>query len=554
MRNKSLLSITLIGFVAVLVYFIPYFILGQNASIRVFDNLDGEIIYKMMAARKGYWLNYHALIPEIMNGLPRFCLTSGLNFTTLMFGISPPFIAYLANDFIMRIIGFIGIFLLMKKHIFKEENERWFVYLFSSAYIFIPFNTIYGLTDLGQPLLLYSYLNILKRDAKPIDYVCIVIFPFFSQFVLSGFFAGVALGIIWIYYWVKEKEYNKAALIILIGYAVSSLIVEYNLITPIIEGFHSHREEIIFHNEGNNIILFILNYLWETCLPPGQFFTFPIWIAVFLAFFTGGEGRNKIFKALSTFLIIYITINSLFFYNPSIKGFRLSRFYHLLPLCWMLLFGCALEILLKSKNKKWLRTSAIIIITIQAGFLWIKDTNYTTGNWIRNSIGLKASYNYPSYKSFFAENQFAQIRDFIGKPQASYRIINIGILPAVSQYNGFYTLDSYQNNYPLSYKHQFLQIEVEELAKNKTNPFYGFGNWCYIFPAEISSTTIIEGRFNKEAILHDLKLNHTAMKSMHCEYVLSSAQIEHCEKSGLRYLHCFIDPESHWDVWLYRVM
>jgi hypothetical protein len=220
----------------------------------------------------------------------------------------------------------------------------------------------------------------------------------------------------------------------------------------------------------------------------------------------------------------------------------------------MLLFGFALEILLKSKNKKWLKVSAIIIITIQACFLWVKDTNYTTGNWIRNSIGLKASYNYPSYKSFFAENQFARIRNFIGKPQASYRIINIGILPAVSQYNGFYTLDSYQNNYPLSYKHQFMKIEVEELAKNKTNPFYGFGNWCYIFPAEISSTTIIEGRFNKEAILHDLKLNHTAMKSMHCEYVLSSAQIEHCEKSGLRYLHCFIDPESHWDVWLYRVM
>ena len=175
---------------------------------------------------------------------------------------------------------------------------------------------------------------------------------------------------------------------------------------------------------------------------------------------------------------------------------------------------------------------------------------------MKEKIGISATHYHPSYKAFFAEKQFAEVARFIGKKQSTYRILNVGILPAVSQYNGFYTLDSYQNNYPLAYKHQFENIEREELNKNATNKrFYEeFGNMCYIFPAEVAYTNLFFADFNKNKVLHNLTLNHEAMKAMHCEYVLSSAKIEHCEKSGLQYLHCFIDPESHWDVWLYQVM
>lgn len=109
--------VVLTGTVCLLIYFIPYFLWGEGASIRIFDNLDGEVLYKILASRKAYWLNYQTVIPEIMNGLPRFCITSGLNYTTLLFALFPPFIAYLVNDFTVRLIGFVGMYAVLSKHV-----------------------------------------------------------------------------------------------------------------------------------------------------------------------------------------------------------------------------------------------------------------------------------------------------------------------------------------------------------------------------------------------------------------------------------------------------
>lgn len=45
-----------------------------------------------------------------------------------------------------------------------------------------------------------------------------------------------------------------------------------------------------------------------------------------------------------------------------------------------------------------------------------------------------------------------EIKDYIGKPQSSYRVGSIGLHPSVSQESGFYTVDGYVNSYPLAYK------------------------------------------------------------------------------------------------------
>jgi hypothetical protein len=71
----------------------------------------------------------------------------------------------------------------------------------------------------------------------------------------------------------------------------------------------------------------------------------------------------------------------------------------------------------------------------------------------------------------------------VGKPIQDYRVVSIGLHPAVAQYNGLYTLDTYNNFYPLSYKHQFLNIIAPELNKNKSLKSYFdlWGGRCYIF-------------------------------------------------------------------------
>lgn len=124
MCNLNKFRVILTGIVCLLIYFIPYFLLGEGASIRVFDNLDGEILYKILASRKACWLNYQTVIPEIMNGLPCFCITSGLNYTSLIFALFPPFIAYLVNDFTVRLIGFVGMYSILSKHITHDCGKK----------------------------------------------------------------------------------------------------------------------------------------------------------------------------------------------------------------------------------------------------------------------------------------------------------------------------------------------------------------------------------------------------------------------------------------------
>jgi hypothetical protein len=408
------------------------------------------------------------------------------------------------------------------------------------------------LTELGQPLVLFAFLNLLKGEKSIVNYVWIFLFPFFSSFVLSGLFVGIALGVIWLIFCIKHRQFLSRPLFALLGYAVFCLIVEYNLIVPILQGFHSHREETVFNKSDENLLLFSLKYLWENGIY-AQFYTLPVWLTVISAFILNGEKRRTVGKTLFYFIIIFLVIILFDYYCPSIKGFRLSRFYHLLPVCWMLLLAAASQILQQKGRKEALLS--YVILSVQIVFLLFRSYNYCSGNTIRDRLGFQSSYHYPSFSSFYAKSLLNEVSDFIGKEKSEYRILNIGILPAVTQYNGYYTLDSYQNNYPLEYKHLFRKIIAGELEKSESarGIFDNFGNWCYIFPGEVHPVEIIRGEYAKNRILYDLELNANALQTAGCNYIFSSAEIKNCERSGLKFLKSFKNDDSHWDVWLYEV-
>lgn len=125
------------------------------------------------------------------------------------------------------------------------------------------------------------------------------------------------------------------------------------------------------------------------------------------------------------------------------------------------------------------------ILSVQIVFLLFRSYNCCSGNMIRNRLGFQSSCRYPSFSSFYAKTLLNEVSDFTGKEKSEYRILNIGILPAVTRYNGYYTLDSYQNNYPLEYK---------------------------LFPGEVHPVEIISGEYAKNRILYDLELNADALR------------------------------------------
>ena len=144
------------------VYFIPFLVLGSNSYITIHDNLDGEFVekYLLVATGKALSFNGSAAIENIMNGLPRTALPSALNVSVLLFYLFPPAWAYIVNSILVHIIGFCGMFLLLRKHFLKEDKDYLLAGAVSLCYFLIPYYTTYGISVAGQPLLAYAFLNI----------------------------------------------------------------------------------------------------------------------------------------------------------------------------------------------------------------------------------------------------------------------------------------------------------------------------------------------------------------------------------------------------------
>jgi Protein of unknown function (DUF6044) len=190
--------------------------------------------------------------------------------------------------------------------------------------------------------------------------------------------------------------------------------------------------------------------------------------------------------------------------------------------------------------------------------LYILLTLFLNKEWRINTqslLGLPKPADAPPYRAFFAEDQFRKIKAALPGSPSDYRVVSIGMHPIVAQQNGFYTLDSYQNNYPLAYKHQFRQIMASEWAKPEAariRPYFdAYGNRCYIFPAELGMNCLI-GKADKQVVL-DLRFNSAAFRQMGGRYVFSAVEIKKAASLGWRQIGVFDDAESYWRIWVYAV-
>jgi len=231
---------------------------------------------------------------------------------------------------------------------------------------------------------------------------------------------------------------------------------------------------------------------------------------------------------------------------PRLHAFNGTRFYFLLPLLWMLLLAVSVQEL---QRKRWGLFAGWTLLIIQAIVLLKFNTEYA------NNVKLLAHRQVyePSFKRFFAQDLFMQMDQYIGKPKQSYRVVSVGMFPAVPQFNGFYTLDSYQNNYPLSYKLQFRKIIAKELDKDEflKNYFDGWGNRCYIFSSELGQNAMCFS--GAHIVLHNLQLDTKQLRAMGCRYVISAVLIENSGDNGLTLEKEFYSRDSFWHIYLYSL-
>ncbi|MCD2246611.1 DUF6044 family protein [Listeria marthii] len=541
------------------IYVAPLFILGGNSHVRIHDNLDSNMTwYKMVLDSGDYTAKVGtANIDQIMDdSVPRDSFDSefvGIDWLYMIF--SAP-IAFAVSQLITRVFAFLGLFLWARDYLIKDKKYLVPLYFVSLAFALTPYWPSGMLSTLGMPLALWAFLNIRNNRRRIWNVVILTLLPFYSSLILGFCFFLVMVGFIWLYDVIKKKQVNIRFLLSIIYMGLLYVVVNYRFIYAMfLHPEPDSRSEFSLPQLSflSSIRLsfknFINGHTHDQAL--AGFVILPILLLVLVLIIIKREWvKEKLFLWLFGFNLFLSFWYGFWWYKgwnvikenvEIMRTFNFSRFHFLQPFLFYGLFALAIIYLIKKGN--WWRKLAYVAIVLQLVVVFANNSEiyYRTGN------------GSPSINQFYATEQFEEIKDYIGKPQSSYRVGSIGLHPSVSQENGFYTVDGYVNSYPLAYKKAFRKIIAGELDKSPVLEDYydNWGNRCYLFSAELGKNY----DFGKDSEKHikQLDFNSEAFKAVGGEYILSAVPIDNAADVGLQFEKAFNNKESYWKIYLYKV-
>ncbi|MCX6295669.1 MAG: DUF6044 family protein [Bacteroidetes bacterium] len=539
-----------LSFLIIALYFLPYIILGKNSPLLILDNMDSNITWVKIILESGnLFSNPYTKIDQVLNGISNSSIYGIYDFSLIWFKTCGIYWGYVINKFLMTIVGFIGMYYLLKKHFLPKDVYILIPFGVSLIFAFLPFWS-FTMSVCGLPLLLFAFLNLRNKTYHYSNWLIILLFPFYSSLILSGVFFMLIITLIFIYDAVRFRLFNYQVLlgIILMGcmYIISHFPLFYTFI---------FRSSIVSHRiEFQMLALSFLDASQKAfkLFSEGQFHAQSLHTFIIIPVLFGSYLLYKA-KSISRsykFILIFILLTSMFYgfldwsmiaqLNKKLMDtlpIQLQRLHFLHPIFWYILFAVSLYKISTYFNAG----KKIVMILLLIQFL------YVVGNH-----ELIANRKGPSFNQFYAQKQFNEIKTFINKPQNSYRVISVGIHPSIAQFNGFYTLDGYFPSYPLEYKHEFREIISPELDKSKKLKDY-FDNWgsrCYAFSSE-TGLDFVDPKYRR---IQQLDYNFDAFKKMGGEYIISRAEIDLGNNTKLKLVKTFSKYDSYWKIYLYEVL
>ncbi|MFZ4452572.1 DUF6044 family protein [Salibacterium aidingense] len=560
----------LISLGLILVYLSPLILLGEGVHLRIHDNLDSNLIwYKTLVENHVLFAPSDKEIPSIMNGLPRESLSAELSMFALLFTLFDPFPAYAVNLFLMRFIAFFGMYLLLKKHVLPTNKPGAFISVGTAlAFSLTAFWPFGGLSFAGVPLVLYAFLNLRNRENNWKNWLIIGLVPFYSSFIVSFIFFLAIMSGLWLVDAIRKKQPNW---LFFTGIAVMTalyLIKQYRLVYGELmgKGFTTHRAEFDRgHRDWETVINFFGNNLLHSHSHSYSLhYPFAFYTAVFALLFIGIIAVVRRWKLswkpapltagekAVPFLLLSIVVFSFWIsiwnwegmrvlkdVSDLINEFNFGRFHLLNIVTWYVVFALALMMI-----QRRIKFGMVLVVLLLIG--------QVTGETTRHHEFKYRNIDYPSYEEFYSEELFSEIQAYIGQDPEDYRVVSIGMHPAIAQYNGFYTLDFYVTMYPLEYKHQFENVIAGELEKNSTldNYYSTWGGRVYTFADELGKNYLFTK--DKDKTIKDLDFGTEAFKEMGGEYILSAVEIENAGENDLELEKVFEKESSAWRIHLYK--
>jgi hypothetical protein len=409
---------------------------------------------------------------------------------------------------------------------------------------------------MGQPLLAWSFLNLKSNYKTYVSFIIVFLFPFYSHFAMTAPFILSALFIYGVgVFWVKKRistNYLFGIALLFFSYILANYLTLQNFIFGDVV---SHREA--WHLESNSINKMITSFFYTAFM--GQFHSSKIFgLPVLLL---GGYIVLKRFNSYRTICLIILSLVVIFLFHSVYKNiaaqlenhlhiltsFNFGRFTFLLPfLLYLLLIKCF----------SWFsELKSLIIITATIFFLANLYFNNEVKLNVTQLILPKSTDKIITFSEFYSEDIFQKVAKYIDLPQENYKVVSLGIHPSIAQFNGFYTLDSYQNNYPLSYKMRFRKVIEGELNKSKKlkDYFDDWGSRCYLFSSELGETWYLNSNKTSKVSVNNLNINTIILKQMGANYILSVVTILNAKALKLNLERVFESNQSPYKIYLYRL-
>lgn len=539
----------------IFIYLSPLIIFGENAHIRIHDNLDSNIAWYKVLSRSGeIFGSIDATIPQVINGLPRNALGTEFSGIVWLHHLFPTMVAYILSQGITRYFAFLGMYLLLKKHFLKEKQYFYIVIGVALSFALTPFWPSGMLSTLGMPLALWAFLNIRNGEKDIKNYVVLTLLPFYSSFVLGFFFFLFAMGVLWLFDGIRGRGWNLSFFIAILYMLTIYLFVEYRLVASFILDSEPNSRDEYFHARLSflrSLRLTFKNFIFghTHVMSVHGFVILPLnMISLFIVLWKKKWKEEKTFISLMIINFLLSLWYAFWFYKgwfPLTKRFHIldtfnfARFHFLRPMIIYICFALSLKIVIQYWRNLRVFTFCIIIAQIIVLFSFNDEIIYR---------------NKPTVKEFYAVELFNEIKNYISQPVEDYRVVSIGLHPAIAQYNGFYTLDTYNNFYPLAYKYQFRKIIEKELEKNKRIRQY-FDEWggrCYIFTSELGKKYMYKK--TSKVRLKNLQLNIQPFKELGGKYIFSSVPIDNYEENQLKFHRIFSHEEAAWNIYLYEAL
>lgn len=560
----------IIGLFLLCLSFLPCLLLGKGVLYDCYDTYDGALLTYMLKAK--YLFTGTETYPELMNGIPVSGMTVPAPFFVILYYFFSPFVAHTLQYIILSLTAYIGMYLCTN----RITNFKCVSAVIALLFALLPFQPVYGHSVVGLPLAIYAFLCLYEKKRVVLAYVSIAYFVVTSSLVYVGYACIIILavaGIILLILKKLNKEFVIGCLLLGFLYCLTNIDLIYD--TFISSGFVSHREEFILYSTGFWMTfksVFLSSA--ELAVSCHMYMILPIillHIIQTIRYKRLSPKEKGLYRLIWFSLVAIVSLCAIYalnFWEPivkvreqlpsAIKHFQFQRICFFLPVLWYIVAAASLTEIweLRISLKRLQKIVPYAKVVVMVAFMAMTIITIRRESFYRWNLNQLQAPNVDfgiSYEEFYSEEQFAEIKDYIGRPQDTYKVASLGLCPAVPLYNGFYCIDGYSNNYPLEYKYEFRQILEKEMEKDPGIAYYydTWGSRCYLFASETGcGYSLPKG---SDFVYRDLDFNTDVMKEMGCEYIFSAAPIANPEKMNLVFLKEFPNDVASQNIYLYEI-